>query len=118
MNIARAHRRHVVRVAAITTLLVMACYTVAAVVVNAIVTHHLIADVDGRLSDRAQDALPRSTPERGSLTAPDLDDAPSFLWSVSSTGAVTPLTQGAPKLPMSSWNSAPVSLPVGSSTFR
>jgi signal transduction histidine kinase len=118
MNIARAHRRHVARVAAITTLLVMACYTVAAVVVNAIVTHHLIADVDGRLSDRVQDALPRSTPERGSLTAPDLDDAPSFLWSVSSTGVVTPLTQGAPKLPMSSWTSAPVSLPVGSSTFR
>jgi signal transduction histidine kinase len=119
MNIGRAHRRHVVRVAAITTLLVMACYVVAAVVVNAIVTHHLIADVDSRLSDRVKDALPRSpTPDRGSLETPDLDDAPSFLWSVSSTGAVTPLTQGAPKLPASSWSSASVSLPVGSSTFR
>jgi signal transduction histidine kinase len=115
---ARAHRRHVVRVAAITTLLVMACYTVAAVVVNAIVTHHLIADVDARLSDRVEDVRPHPTPERGSLETPDLDDAPSFLWSVSSTGAVTPLTQGAPKLPVSSWGSAPVSLPVGSSTFR
>jgi len=115
---ARAHRRHVVRVAAITTLLVMACYTVAAVVVNAIVTHHLIADVDARLSDRVEDVRPHPTPEKGSLETPDLDDAPSFLWSVSSTGAVTPLTQGAPKLPASSWGSAPVSLPVGSSTFR
>ena len=118
MNIARAHRRHVVRVAAITTLLVMASYTVAAVVVNAIVTHHLIADVDARLSDRLEDALPRPTPERGSLETPDLDDAPSFLWSVSSTGAVTPLTQGAPNLPASSWGSSPVSLSVGNSTFR
>jgi signal transduction histidine kinase len=118
MNMARAHRRHVVRVAAITTLLVMACYTVAAVVVNAIVTHHLIADVDARLSDRVEDVRPHPTPEKGSLETPDLDDAPSFLWSVSSTGAVTPLTQGAPKLPASSWGSAPVSLPVGSSTFR
>jgi signal transduction histidine kinase len=115
---ARAHRRHVVRVAAITTLLVMACYTVAAVVVNAIVTHHLIADVDARLSDRVEDVRPHPTPEKGSLETPDLDDAPSFLWSVSSTGAVTPLTQGAPKLPASSWGSAAVSLPVGSSTFR
>jgi signal transduction histidine kinase len=118
MNMARAHRRHVVRVAAITTLLVMACYTVAAVVVNAIVTHHLIADVDARLSDRVEDVRPHPTPEKGSLETPDLDDAPSFLWSVSPTGAVTPLTQGAPKLPASSWGSAPVSLPVGSSTFR
>jgi len=115
---ARAHRRHVVRVAAITTLLVMACYTVAAVVVNAIVTHHLIADVDARLSDRIEDVRPHPTPEKGSIETPDLDDAPSFLWSISSTGAVTPLTQGAPKLPASSWVSAPVSLPVGSSTFR
>lgn len=118
MTIARAHRRHVVRVAAITTLLVMACYTVAAVVVNAVVTHHLIADVDARLSDRVDDALPQSTPDNGPLETPDLDDAPSFLWSVSSNGAVTPLTRGAPKLPVSNWSSAPVSLPVGSSTFR
>jgi signal transduction histidine kinase len=118
MNMARAHRRHVVRVAAITTLLVMACYTVAAVVVNAIVTHHLIADVDARLSDRIQDVRPHPTPEKGSLETPDLDDAPSFLWSISSTGTVTPLTPGAPKLPESSWDSAPVSMPVGSSKFR
>ncbi len=118
MNITRAHGRHVVRVAAITTLLVMACYTVAAVVVNAIVTHHLIADVDARLSDRVEDARPHPTPEGRSLETRDLDGAPTFLWSVSSTGKVTPLTQGAPMLPAWSWSSAPVSLPVGNSTFR
>jgi signal transduction histidine kinase len=117
MKTARSHRRHVVRVAAITTLLVMACYTVAAVVVNAIVTHHLVADVDARLSDRVMDALPHPRPETAS-ESPDLDDAPSFLWSTSPTGAVTPLTQGAPKLPTWNWSSAPVSLPVGRSTFR
>jgi signal transduction histidine kinase len=116
--IVRTHRRHVVRVAAITTLLVMACYTVAAVVVNAIVTHHLVADVDARLSDRVSDALPRPTPERDSGTSPDLDDAPSFLWSISPTGTVTALTPGAPTLPVRNWGSSPVSLSVGSSTFR
>jgi signal transduction histidine kinase len=118
MNIARAHRRHVVRVAAITTLLVMACYTVAAVVVNAIVTHHLVADVDARLSDRVADAVPHLTPDRDSSETTDLDDAPSFLWSISSRGTVTALTNGAPKLPSRDWGTAPVSLPVGSSTFR
>jgi signal transduction histidine kinase len=117
LKIARTHRRHVVRVAAITTLLVMACYTVAAVVVNAIVTHHLIADVDAHLSDRVTDALPHPRPER-SDESHDLDDAPSFLWSISPRGTVTALTQGAPKLPAWNWSSSPVSLPVGRSTLR
>jgi signal transduction histidine kinase len=117
LKIARTHRRHVVRVAAITTLLVMACYTVAAVVINAIVTHHLIADVDARLSDRATDALPHPKPEK-SDEGPDLDDAPSFLWSISPNGTVTALSQDAPKLPAWNWTSAPVSLPVRRSTFR
>lgn len=117
MKIARTHRRHVVRVAAITTLLVMACYTVAAVVVNAIVTHHLIADVDARLSDRVTDTLAQPRPEKPD-ESPDLDDAPSFLWSISPSGEVTALTQDAPKLPTWNWRSAPVSLPVGGSTFR
>jgi signal transduction histidine kinase len=108
-----------VRVAAVTTLVVMACYTVAAVVVNAIVTHHLVADVDARLSDRVRDVVPSPTPNRESGETTDLDDAPSFLWSISPRGTVTPLTSGAPKLPMWSWGSAPpVSLPVGNSTFR
>jgi len=118
MNIARAHRRHVVRVAAITTLVVMASYTITAIVVNAIVTHHLVADVDARLSDRAADAAPHPKPDGDSSEAKDLDDAPSFLWSISPSGSVTALTPGAPKLPTWNWGSAPVSLRLGSSTFR
>jgi signal transduction histidine kinase len=117
VKVARTHRRHVVRVAAITTLLVMACYTVGAVVVNTIVTHHLIADVDARLSDRVTDALPHPPPEKTD-ESPDLDDAPSFLWSINPHGTVTPLTQGAPRLPTRDWGSVPVSLPVGRSIFR
>lgn len=117
MTIARTHRRHVVRVAAITTLVVMACYTLAAVVVNAIVTHHLIADVDSRLSDRVADAAPHPLHEK-SDRSPDLDDAPAFLWRISFQGTVIPLTQDAPKLPSWNWGAGPVSLPVGRSTFR
>jgi signal transduction histidine kinase len=118
VKITRTHRRHVVRVAAITTLLVMAAYTITAVVVNAIVTHHLVADVDARLSDRATDAAPHPKPDRGSTEATDLDDAPSFLWSINPSGTVTALTPGAPKLPTWNWGSSPVSLRVGRSTFR
>lgn len=118
MNIDRVHRRHVVRVAAVTTLLVMACYTVAAVVVNAIVTNHLVADVDARLADRAGDAVPHPTPGARPKERSDLDDAPSFLWSISPSGRVTALTQGAPMLPTWNWSSAPVSLPIGSRVFR
>jgi signal transduction histidine kinase len=106
-----------VRVAAITALLVMACYTVAAVVVNAVVTHHLVTDVDARLSDRVGDVAPHA-PHRDSGETTDLDDAPSFLWSISPSGTVTPLTHGAPTLPSGNWGTAPVSLPVGNSTFR
>ncbi len=119
MNLVKAHRRHVVRVAAVTTLLVMACYTVAALVVNAVVTHHLVANADARLGDRVEDAshqLP-SVPS-GSDDDPDVDAAPSFLWSINPTGTVSAITPGAPKLPARIWDSAPVSAPVGKSTFR
>lgn len=118
MKIGRAHRHHVVRVAAVTTLLVVATYTVAAVVVNAIVTHHLVADMDSRLADRVTDVLSHSTVEGGSDQNPDLDGAPLFLWSISPKGSVTALTPGAPRLPARGWDTGPVSLPVGGSTFR
>ncbi len=119
MNIAQAHRRHVVRIAFITTLLVMLCYTVAAVVGSAIVTHHLVGNVDTRLADRLEDAerqLPAIT--SANLHEDNVDDAPSFLWSISPSGKVTALTPDAPKLPTASWNVPPASMPVGSSTFR
>lgn len=118
MSPARSHRRHVVRVAAVTTVVVIACYTIAAVVVNAIVTDHLVADVDARLADRVSDAVRHSSSEQGTNEATDLDAAPTFLWSISQSGTVTSLSPSAPRLPSRQWGSAPVSLPVGSSTFR
>jgi signal transduction histidine kinase len=117
---ARAHRRHTVRIAAITTLLVMLSYVVAAIVVNLIVTNHLVANVDARLLDRIGDAQKHTsvTPTIGPRNDPDVDDAPSFVWSISSGGAVTTLTPGAPHLPTRQWKSEPTSVQVGSSTFR
>ena len=121
MKTNRGHRRHAVRVAAIATLIVMVFYVVAAIVLNLIVTNHLISTTDRRLADRLDDArrqtltLPRSSaPDEDT----DVDDAPVFLWSVSPSGTVTALTPTAPRLPPRHWGPGPVTLDVGGSAFR
>ena len=127
MTQARDRRRYALRVAAVATLVVMACYVVAVVVLNLLVTNHLVSAVDARLSNRLNDAsrltlsLPATAPTPNPEPAEggtDVDDAPLFLWSVAKTGAVTPLTQGAPTLPATRWAPGPASLRVGGSTFR
>jgi signal transduction histidine kinase len=117
----RAHRRHAVRVAGVATLIVMVCYLICAVTLNVIVTHHLVGATDTRLHDRLSDASHQTL----TLPAPnvpgeqtDVDDAPIFLWSVAPSGAVTGLTPTAPALPRRPWATSPVTLHVGSSTFR
>ena len=60
MKAGRDHRRHAVRVAAVATLIVMLAYVVAAVVLNLIVTNHLVSTADTRLSDRLKDAQNRT----------------------------------------------------------
>jgi signal transduction histidine kinase len=124
---ARARRRHALRVAAVATLVVMVCYVIAAVVLNLVVTNHLVSATDARLNDRLQDASRQSLnlPAGAPIPSPepaesgtDVDDAPVFMWSVGKTGAVTSLTPGAPALPATNWGRGPVSRPVGDSTFR
>ena len=121
MKVTRAHRRHAVRVAAVATLIVMVGYVIAAVVINLIVTNHLVGTTDQRLHDRLTDA------SRQTLTLPgtralgeqtDVDDAPVFLWSIAPSGEVTPLTPTAPPLPSRRWDEGPVTLSLGTSTFR
>ena len=48
----------------------------------------------------------------------DLDDAPVFLWSIAPSGTATALTSTAPPLPPRHWGPDPVTLDIGSSTFR
>ncbi len=121
MNLARVHRRHAVRVAAVATLVVMVGYVIAAIVLNLIVTNHLVGNTDSRLADRLEDTSQQTLTLPGSNTAeekPDLDDVPLFLWSIAPSGVVTPLTPSAPPLPSRHWDSGPVTLNVGTSTFR
>jgi len=101
----------------------MVCYVAATLVFNVVVTHHLVGNTDARLADRLQDARQQtlSLPQEGEAPASDdadLDDAPAFLWSVAPTRAVTTLTPGAPTLPTRVWGAEPVTLDLGSSTFR
>ncbi len=121
MNASRAHQRHAVRVAAVATLIVMISYVLAALILNLIVTNHLVGTTDTRLHDRLVDAS-RQTLELPGTTVPtehtDLDDAPLFVWSIAPSGDVTPLTPTAPPLPSRPWNTGPTTLAVGSSTFR
>jgi len=115
-----AHRAHAFRVAAVATLFVMVCYVIAAVVLNVLVSHHLMGNVDTRLSDRLDDVHHRTLQLPGGATTEhaDVDDAPLFLWSIAPNGAVTSLTPGGPALPAHSWSGGPVTLPVDGSTFR
>ena len=120
MNGLTARRAHAFRVAAVATLFVMVCYVIAAVVLNVLVTHHLIGNVDRRLSDRLEDVRHQTLqlPGDASKENIDVDDAPLFVWSISPNGAVTSLTPGGPPLPAHSWGAGPVTLPAGASTFR
>jgi signal transduction histidine kinase len=122
VNETQNHRRHAVRVAGTATLLVMACYVVAALVLNVLVTRHMVNTIDHRLADRLHDAA------RQTLTLPseadthpgggDVDDAPIFVWSVASSGGVTAFDPASPPLPKRTWGTGPVTLAEGTSTFR
>jgi signal transduction histidine kinase len=72
------------------------------------------------LLDRVQDASQQAPSARatGDASDGDVDDAPSFLWSIGPDGTVTTLTSGAPALPQRQWGGQPVSIDVGGSTFR
>lgn len=123
MKAAKARRRHAVRVAAVTTLIVVVCYVIAAVIINVLISNHLVATIDNRLHDRLQDAdhltfsLSGTPQERAEHV--DVDDAPLFLWSVAPSGLATSLTSINPSLPARAW--APdtaETLKLGTSTFR
>jgi signal transduction histidine kinase len=117
------HRLHAAKVAAIATAIVMVGYLIAVVVFNILVAHRLTGQADVRLSERLGDARKDvlSVPKTGSGILHrdrDVDDAPSFVWLVSSTGATTPLSSGAPALPRRSWSSGPTTVDVSGTAFR
>jgi len=85
--------------------------------------HRLVGQIDTRLQQRLLQVVGHST-TAGSIddydNVHDADDAPVFLWRVTSSGISTPLTPGAPALPPSAWSASNRSheAHLGSGSFR
>jgi signal transduction histidine kinase len=117
-----SHWAHAAKVASGATAIVGAIAVVVALGVNLWIVHRLEQGVDARLSEQVASAShgildPLSNLSRTSHEG-DIDDAPSFLWRVSPSGAATVLTPGAPALPVRRWSTGATTLSTDESTFR
>jgi signal transduction histidine kinase len=117
------NRAHAAKVAAITTAVVLAAYVIALIILNILLVHRLTSEADTRLSERLIDARKDvlNVPNAGSHVVHrdrDVDDAPAFVWLVSSTGAVAPLTSGGPPLPAHHWSADATTINAGGTSFR
>lgn len=123
MSVGPSHRVHAAKVAGMATAIVMAAYVGVALGLNVLVVHRLTSQADYHLSERLIDA------RRDVLRVPtsgvpsvhrdrDVDDAPSFVWLVSTTGSVTALSTAAPQLPRRQWSPGAITLSAGGTTFR
>ena len=107
----RAGAGHAVRVAAVTTAAIAVVYVVCITVLNLVVSGHLTAQTDARLSDRLTDlrrqvstTSPQSArPEIGPDDDHDDDDgddgSPVAVWLIGADRRIITSTTGAPTLP-------------------
>jgi signal transduction histidine kinase len=120
----RAKSAHAARVAAVATAVVMVVYAAAVLGLNSLVVNRLTREVDARLASVLAAAQQSVLPQATTGTVPpstqgsDIDDAPSFVWRVEPTGAITPLTTGAPVLERRTWDTGPTTLQLGGTQFR
>lgn len=123
-NTRGARRFHAIKVATSATFIVAAAAVIVAVVLNLILVDRLIHGVDTRLSEQLVDSV--GVASGPGLTHPlavrhrdqDVEQAPLFVWRVAATGAPTPLTLGAPALPVRHWATRPATLTVAGGAFR
>jgi signal transduction histidine kinase len=113
---------HAVRVAAVTTAAIALVYVACVTAANLIVSAHLTAQTDARLSDRMSDLrqVPAEVAQR--LTRPGDDDddddddySPVIGWLVSPDRGVLASTPGAPALPATVANGAQAGQPLTAS---
>ena len=105
------------------TVVVMVCYLAAVIALDFLVVHRLTAQADTRLSERLVDARRLTLPVPGNPGPPtnrdrDIDDAPTFIWSVTTSGASTALSANAPVLPHRSWSTGTATVDVAGTPFR
>jgi signal transduction histidine kinase len=110
-------------VAAIAAVIVLACYLIAVVVLNIFVVQRLTSQADVRLSERLVDAQKEVMHNAAAGSLPvehdhDVDDAPAFVWLVSSSGVTTSLSPGGPQLPTRQWTAGATTIETGGTSFR
>ena len=120
---------HPMRVAGLATAAVVVLAAAAVLVFDVLVAHRLTSQSDVRLSQALAHPPPSALAGLGSPSGssilparhdePDVDDAPVFLWRVTS-GSTVPVEEGAPLLPSRAWphGAAQVTVTLGSSPFR
>ena len=124
MRSGRTARAHAARVAASATIIVLAVYVVAVLVLNVVVDRRLTHEADVRLGTQLSQLHPADlTSPTGGRRSPDsgrgdVDDAPTFVWTVDASGRAHGLDANSPSLPTHAWASGPVTLDVGSTPFR
>ncbi len=109
----RSHRRHAVKVALVATAVTAVFAVVIGAALDIIVLRHLQSEADARLAERlgsivatgpfgasSHEPLAQATDADG-----DYDDAPALVWLVTANGRPTPVTSGAPMLPVRQWRS-------------
>jgi signal transduction histidine kinase len=107
----------------VATVVVMAAYVVAAIVLNFLVVQRLTEQADARLSQRLIEAKSPTlhasgTSQASTDTDHDIDDAPRFVWIVTRSGASTPVTAGSPALPVRAWHPGAAAFDVNGTPFR
>ena len=125
MKTERSDRIRAGKVAVVATLIGIGSYVLIALIFNFSLADHMTSQVDSRLGQRLVLAVKSGGQPEGSIVGTptkesgdlDKDDAPVFVWKVTSSGASTPITNGAPRLPSKKWVAGDGSLRLGLSTF-
>jgi signal transduction histidine kinase len=103
----RPYVAHAARVAVVATVIIGAMYVCVMAGFDVIDRHRLVGQIESRLQQRLAQAA-HDPGAAGSIddydNAHDVDDAPVFLWKVTTSGTSTALTPDAPALPPSAWS--------------
>jgi len=122
----RSNRIRAGKVAVVATLIGMGSYVLIALIFNFSLIDHLTSQVDARLDQHLVLAAKSGGQTEGSIAGTptketsdlDNDDVPVFMWKVTSSGASTSITAGAPRLPSKKWVNGGSSLRLDALTFE
>ncbi|HVC66215.1 MAG TPA: HAMP domain-containing sensor histidine kinase [Acidimicrobiales bacterium] len=112
---------HAARVALAATVVVGAVTLLLAVLVNSSILARLNHDIDRRLMAvlvATAAAPPGTSSAVAGRSSGDVDDAPVFVWRVTSDGTIEALTVAAPALPTRTWSAGTTTQPVEGRDFR